>query len=285
MTPQVDVVIPAFGRTDLLGEAIASVLAQSYPHFTLTVVDDASPVPLENAVRVRDMRLRWLRLEKTQGPGAARNAGAALADAPYIAFLDSDDLWAREKLAEQVAFLEAHRALSWVHTHEVWQRNGITVKQKAEHRKQGGQFLIRAFERCLISPSAVMLRRNFFEASGGFHEPFFVCEDFELWLRLLAQAPVGYIDMPLTIKRAGAWPQLSTTRELDRYRVLALHRFWRLNRHKATMKATEASLLSEATKKTTILLKGALKYGHTAKARRYQAWLTLFNARRTRAIR
>jgi len=285
MNPQVDVIIPAFARGDLLDEAIESVLAQSYPYFTLTVIDDASLVPLENAVRVRDARLRWVRLEKTQGPGTARNTGVALGNAPYIAFLDSDDLWTREKLAVQVAFLEEHRALSWVHTDEVWQRDGVTVKQKSEHRKQGGQFLARAFERCLISPSAVMFRRKFFEASGGFHTPFFVCEDFELWLRLLAQAPVGFITEPLTVKRAGAWPQLSTTRELDRYRVLALHRFWRLTRNDGAAISHESHLLAEATRKTTILLKGALKYGNHAKAQRYQTWLTLFNARRTRAMR
>lgn len=281
----VDVVIPAFERPDLLGEAITSVLAQTHRDLTVTVVDDASPEPLEAQMKITDNRLRFIRQPKNLGPGLARNRGAAAGSAPLLAFLDSDDLWRPDKLEQQMKFIKTEPGYQWLHTDELWLRNGSEVKQKREHRKEGGQFLVRAFGRCLISPSAVMLRRNFFEQSGGFAPHFFLCEDYELWLRLLSAAPVGFVSEPLTIKRAGTWRQLSAAREIDRYRVLALHRFYREIRNKSTMTDYLEPLLREAEKKSAILEKGAAKYGHSARARKYQTWLTLFNARRTRLMR
>ncbi|HRP70558.1 MAG TPA: glycosyltransferase family A protein [Turneriella sp.] len=281
----VDVVIPAYERKELLREAVESVLAQTYNNFTLFIVDDASPTPLVHNWRISDSRLRFVRLIKNEGPGRARNAGVKEGNAPLIAFLDSDDLWHKDKLRAQVDFFRKNTSAEWVHTHEVWFRNGKEVKQKKEYRKEGGQFLTRAFERCLISPSSVVMRRSFFESVGGFEPHFYCCEDYELWLRLLLRAPIGYIDEPLTIKRAGAWSQLSQTPVLDRLRVLALHRFYRQLRNESTKQEYILPLLQEAEKKCTILLKGALKRNNNTQVTQYQAWLTLFNTRRTLLIR
>lgn len=282
---QVDVVIPAYGRAGLTAEAIRSVLSQTHGELRLWVADDASPEPLAAQISIQDSRLKFLRLEKNQGPGAARNHGARAGTAPFIAFLDSDDLWHGEKTEKQLDYLKKNPSCQWVHANEIWMRNGEVVRQKAEHRKQGGQFLERAFERCLIATSAVMFRREFFEKHGGFAPYFFVCEDYELWLRLLADSPVGFMDEPLAIKRAGAWEQLSATREIDRYRVLALHRFYRLHRNDVKLKEYMAALLLEAEKKTGLLLRGAQKYARTRRQKAYQAWLTLFSTRRTRDMR
>lgn len=283
--PVLDVVIPAHERPELTAEAIRSVLNQTLTDLRLFVVDDASETPLENQIGIDDPRLSFIRSEKNRGPGVSRNRGAAAGTSPYIAFLDSDDLWHAEKAALQIAYMKQNPQCRWMHTGELWLRNGREAKQKREHRKQGGVFFERAFERCLISPSAVLFGRRFFEETGGFAPHFFVCEDYELWPRAMAMAPVGYIDEPLTIKRAGTWPQLSATRELDRYRVLALHRFYRKLRRDPALQKYEISLLDEALHKCRILHAGAVKYGQVKKAARYQAWLTLFRARRTRAMR
>ena len=73
--------------------------------------------------------------------------------------------------------------------------------------------------------------------------------------------------------------------DVARYRVLALHRFYRATRNNSAMAKSLEPLLREAEKKSGILEKGAVKYGHSARARKYQTWVTLFNARRTRLIR
>lgn len=282
---RVDVVIPAFGRPALLNEAIESVLRQTYSDLSLFVVDDGSPHPIAPQVVFSDPRLKLLRLEKNGGSGPARNYGVAAGTAPLIAFLDSDDLWHPQKLERQVHYLSEHAGCEWLHCNEVWMRGSLEVKQRAEHRKQGGQFLERAFVRCLIATSAVVIRRRFFERHGGFARPFRICQDFELWLRLLADAPVGFLEEALAIKRTGDWVQSSATPEIDRFRVLALHRFYRQIRRDATAQAYIAPLLSEAGRKSRMLLMGAEKYGNHRRLRAYQAWFTLFNARRTRPIR
>lgn len=281
----VDVVIPAYGRIELLTEAIASVLNQTHRDLRLFVVDDASPEPLQPQLTTLNPQVQFFRLEKNSGSGPARNYGVAAGTAPLIAFLDSDDLWHPEKLAKQVAYLKDNPDCQWVHTNEIWRRGELEVKQRSEHRKQGGQFLLRALERCLIANSAVMFRRSFFEKHGGFAPAFRICQDFELWLRLLADAPVGFLEEPLAIKRTGDWPQASATPGIDRFRVLALHRFYRQIRGNPAMTKYLEPLLAEAEKKSRILQKGAEKYGRADAARRYQTWLTLFNARRTRLMR
>ncbi|MFO1471364.1 MAG: glycosyltransferase family A protein [Turneriella sp.] len=281
----VDVIIPSYGRSELLKEAVVSVLKQTFGALSLFIVDDASPEPLEPLLNVADERMHFLRLLKTIGPGGARNAGVTIGQAPFIAFLDSDDLWDLSKLEKQMALLQNQPSLQWVHCNEQWQRNGKPVLQRAEHRKQGGDFLERAFERCLIANSAVVFRRGFYEKHGGFNPHFPVCSDFELWLRMLADSPIGFLDEALVIKRAGHWPQVSSTPETDRYRVLALHRFYRQERNHAGFAMHAPALFKEAIYKCKILLKGARKYGKPAREKQYQAWLILFNTLRTRPMR
>lgn len=287
LQPLVDVIIPAHNRAALLHEAIDSVLQQSFKKLRLIVVDDASDLPLSQQVGISDSRLSFLRLEKNAGPARARNRGAEKGTAPYIAFLDSDDLWTPEKLSRQIDFFTAHPEYQWVHCNEEWRRGDVVVKQRSDFRKQGGQFLDRAIERCLISASCAVFRRAFFERHGGFVPSFRLCEDYELWLRMLANEPVGFLPEPLAIKRTGNWSQLSATPQIDRYRVLALHRFYR---HRKTHQLSEGlvgEVLSEAQNKCAILKKGSEKYAGTDSeaTRRYQAWFTLFNTLRTRAMR
>ena len=198
---------------------------------------------------------------------------------------DSDDLWDVSKLAKQMTQFENDPSLQWVHCNEQWQRHGKNVLQRTEHRKQGGDFLERAFGRCLIANSAVVFRRAFYEKHGGFNPHFPVCSDFELWLRMLADSPVSFLDEALVIKRAGDWPQVSSTPETDRYRVLALHRFYRQHRGHSAFHTHAPALFQEAIYKCEILIKGARKYGRAERERRYQAWLILFNTLRTRDMR
>ncbi len=90
----------------MLLEAIASVLAQSAPAFELIVIDDGSTDGISENERLRRMS-ETIRIERIdhRGPAAARNRGVALARAPLIAFLDSDDLWSPTKLERQFAFV------------------------------------------------------------------------------------------------------------------------------------------------------------------------------------
>lgn len=222
-TPLVSIVIPAYNRAWCLAEAVDSVLAQEFRDFELIVVDDGSadgtPLLLEgygDAIRV----LR----RGNRGVSAARNAGIAAARGGLIAFLDSDDLWLPGKLSRQVAFFTSHPEALICQTEEVWVRNGRRVNPGKRHRKRGGMIFEPSLDLCLVSPSAVMVRRELFERAGLFDESLPACEDYDLWLRVSCRFPVHLIETPLIVKRGGHADQLSRAWGLDRYRIAALEK-------------------------------------------------------------
>ncbi|MBW7885225.1 MAG: glycosyltransferase family 2 protein [Caldilineaceae bacterium] len=107
-TPLVSIVVPAYGGADYLGQAIDSVLGQTYPHFELIVVNDCSPDHTEEVVRsYADPRIVYLCHEQNRGAVAARNTGVEAARGDLIAYLDQDDYFHPEKLQRHVAYLQA----------------------------------------------------------------------------------------------------------------------------------------------------------------------------------
>ncbi len=108
-SPKVSVVIPAYNGAEFLGEAIRSVLGQTYPNFEIIVVDDASPDNSAEIVRgFDDQRLIYLAHKVNRGAVAARETGVRISTGEIIAFLDQDDLFHRAKLETHVAFLAKH---------------------------------------------------------------------------------------------------------------------------------------------------------------------------------
>jgi glycosyltransferase involved in cell wall biosynthesis len=178
--PAVAVVIPVRDRAAMIGEAVASVLAQTFRDAALVVVDDGSTdgtdAAAERAIAEAPWAAHVLRTAPA-GVSAARNVGAAAVDSAWIAFLDSDDLWLPAKLANQMAWLAAHPAYRIAQTGERWLDQGRHRNPRAWHRKEERLFP-RCLERCLVSPSAVAIRRDLYEALGGFDESFPICEDY-----------------------------------------------------------------------------------------------------------
>jgi glycosyltransferase involved in cell wall biosynthesis len=218
----VSVIIPTYNRAALVKEAVASVLAQTWREFELIVVDDGSTDDTSEALAPYASRLRLWRRESRGGVSAARNTGIAAARGDWLAFLDSDDLWLPEKLARQMTYLAAHPEQLWCQAEETWMRRGVQVKQPQTHRKIGGHIFCQSLERCMVSPSAVILHRRLLEQHGGFDEILPAAEDYDLWLRLSWRYEIGLLTEPLIIKRGGHADQLSVQWGLDRYRIQAL---------------------------------------------------------------
>lgn len=221
--PEVSVIIPTHNRRELVREAIASVGAQTHQDFELIVVDDGS----DDGTRemVREFPAVRYTFQKNRGVSAARNRGAALSRGRLLAFLDSDDFWQPQKLEIQAAFFTAHPAARICQTEELWLRNGVRVNPHQKHRKPSGDIFTRSLQLCLVSPSAVMMRRALFEQSGGFDETLPACEDYDLWLRIAAREPIYLIEEPLVVKRGGHADQLSHKFwGMDRFRVAALRK-------------------------------------------------------------
>ncbi len=232
MNPEVSVVIPAYNRRRMLCDAINSVIAQTQAAWELIVVDDGSTDGTFDDLRCGEMA-RVLStappacrivLERTarRGVAAARNRGAALASAPYIAFLDSDDLWMPDKLRRQLAYMRSHPQYPLVQTQEVWMRDGRRMNPGRRHQKRAGDIFEPSLRVCLISCSATMMSAALFREMGGFDERMRACEDYDLWLRILSAHPVGLLDEALVTRRAGHPDQLSAGPALDRFRIRAL---------------------------------------------------------------
>jgi glycosyltransferase involved in cell wall biosynthesis len=147
----VSVVIPTFNRWPMLAEAVASVVTQNGVDFELIIVDDGStdetPTRLANLARELTAAKHAIRILRTanRGPAAARNRGVAAAAAPYIAFLDSDDLWRPCKLRQQFERMKDAPECVVSQTDEIWMRRGVRVNPGLRHRKRAGDFFLTHF--------------------------------------------------------------------------------------------------------------------------------------------
>ncbi|HEY6299323.1 MAG TPA: glycosyltransferase family A protein [Candidatus Binatus sp.] len=268
MTPDVSVIIPTYNRRAMLPEAIDSVLAQSNQSFELIVVDDGSTDgSAENLARL-GQTIRFERIDHC-GPASARNRGVAMARAPLIAFLDSDDLWAPTKLERQLAFMRANLDCAISQTNEIWIRNGRRVNPGLRHRKRAGDIFIDSLRTCLISMSATMMRTELFRSLTGFDESMLAAEDYDLWLRILIGHEAGLLDESLVTRRAGHPDQLSaTTPALDRFRILALTKLLAYDRLSPARRTAVVEVLVE---KCRVYAGGLTRRGRIDQARLYES--------------
>jgi glycosyltransferase involved in cell wall biosynthesis len=264
--PQVSVIIPTYNRSAMLREAIASVLAQRDADYELIVVDDGSTdetratlADLKNVIVVRNQR---------RGPAAARNRGVAIARAPLIAFLDSDDLWAPEKLRRQLAFMRERPDCALSQTTEIWIRDGRRVNPGLRHLKRAGDIFLDSLKTCLISPSAVILQTDLLRAAGGFDEDLAAAEDYDLWLRILVDHEAGLLDEPMVTRRAGHPDQLSSSiPAIDRFRIIALLKLLANDRISIARRNAVTDVLIE---KCAILAQGALRRDRQSECNLYE---------------
>lgn len=203
--PLVSVIIPTHNRADLAVRAISSVLAQTYRNVECIVVDDASTDHTPQALRsIQDPRLIYLRHEQSKHASATRNTGIAAAKGEYIAFLDDDDEWLPEKLAKQVALLQALPATvgmvyCWM---DYYSDQGLISHHHPTLR--GGIFAQVLDTQPIGNSSTLLVRRAAVGRVGGFDETLprgndgdfirRVCRDFEVDLvpEVLVRAYVAH---------------------------------------------------------------------------------------------
>ncbi len=198
--PLVSVILPTYNRASLLVEAMESVLRQTYPHLELIVVDDGSTDDTAQQVhRFADPRIRYLRLDANRGVSHARNRGLQEARGELIAFQDSDDLWAPDKLARQVrAFLEADRPVgvwgSWEVLYPDGHRHRFPRQPPRENESMGVSLLHRGRGIC---PQVLLLPASWAKRSV-FPESLSNAEDVVYVLRL-ARLGLPFVFVPYVL--------------------------------------------------------------------------------------
>jgi glycosyltransferase involved in cell wall biosynthesis len=185
--PLVSVVMPAFNVETYIVEAIDSILAQTYRHWEIIVVNDGSTdstAALAERYASRDARIR-VHHQNNGGIAKARNVGWRLARGGYIAWMDADDVALPRRLELQVEFLKRNS--------DVGVLGGAYEEIDSKGRKTGRGFwpvrddyqIKEALSRyCSLADPTIMLRQELLENIGGYRDAFPVALDYDLWLRL-----------------------------------------------------------------------------------------------------
>jgi glycosyltransferase involved in cell wall biosynthesis len=254
----ISVIIPVYNRPILVKRAIDSVLNQIRPANEIIVVNDGSTDETSDSLLVYKNKMMIVH-QKNAGVSAARNHGIKIANGEWIAFLDSDDEWLPDKLKNAERYIKENPHIDIFQSNEIWIRNGKRVNPKRKHKKQAGDIFKASLELCLVSPSAVLLKRKLLNEVGFFDESLTVCEDYDLWLRISKKYPVGLCEKNDILKYGGHKDQLS-----QRYWGMDLFRIQAMKKHindpylsAENRKALYRTLLT----KYEILIKGFKKRG------------------------
>ena len=214
--PLVSVIIPTYNRVDKIRYAIDSVLGQDYPRLEIIVVDDGS---VDNTREVlRDFKNIKYIYKENGGVASARNKGLQEAIGEYIAFLDSDDMWGKNKLALQMELALRNPQLGIIYS-DIYFSND---QGKRMPKKQTGVKFFRGtvleelFKQPFIPTSSVVVKKECFESIGFFDEKFTVAEDSDMWLRISKDYTIDYIDKPLVCFCEGSLSSLSK----DNYKMI-----------------------------------------------------------------
>ncbi len=267
--PLVSVIIPTYNRAALLERAIGSVLCQTMRDWECIVVDDASTDGTEGALRSRGLlaHVKYVRLPLHKGVSAARNAGVEAAGGAWLAFLDSDDEWHAPKLERQMRWHERNPSYRIFQTREIWVRRGRRVNPPATHEKRHGYIFEDSLARCMVTPSSVVMEKSLFRDAGGFNESFPACEDYDLWLKITCEHPVGLVDECLLTRYGGHSDQLSATvPAIDRFRIQSIEDILASGK----LSAAQADLArTTLVKKARIMANGCRKRGNGEDYERY----------------
>lgn len=230
---RVSVIIPTRNNIDTLPATLRSIGLQQMTGVEIIVIDDGSTDGtrewLAEMMRESDM-LRVLHTESA-GPAGARNQGISISSAPIIAFADSDDTWTRGKLRFQVEYMEKNPEIGLTFT------DYRHVSPDGEDRGTCFEYWDSPFRRqppthffevdnaealllgCnLIGTSTVAVRKSLLQNANGFAEDLVSAEDWDLWLRLAAMAPVAATSMVATIYLMR--PGSLTSRSIDRMEAM-----------------------------------------------------------------
>lgn len=191
----VSVVIPTFNRARYLGEAIQSVLLQSYRELQVIVVDDGSTDDTGAVVRtISDPRVRYI-YQENRGVAAALNTGWRAARGAVIGRLDSDDAWLPELLAALVPYLEGDPSLGVVYARaRGMDEHGRPLSQLiGAPEKFPGATLKSLLYSDFVAPTAVIYRRACIEQIGGYDESLPGTEDWDAWIRMAEHCRFGFV--------------------------------------------------------------------------------------------
>jgi len=192
--PLISIITPTFNRERTITLAVESVLAQSYKHWELLIIDDGSLDGTGDRLSsyLEDDRIQY-HFQENQGQSIARNQGLQHARGAFVCFLDSDDLWTPGKLEQQVALMKAHPEVDILHGDEVMIDEQGRELSRENMRRYSGRIARQMLADNSVSINTVMVRRECFATMGGFSGRYGVADDYDIWLRFSARFRFLYV--------------------------------------------------------------------------------------------
>jgi len=189
--PLVSIITPSFNQAKFLRQTIESVLTQDYPNLEYIIIDGGSTDGSQEIIKEYEEKLAYWESIPDRGQTDAINKGFAKANGKYLAWLNSDDVYQPGAVAQAVDFLELHPDVGLVY--------GICTFIDAEGRTIGQfpaaqtdyQRLRRGFVH--IPQQSAFFRGDLWRKVGPLDPTFYFAMDYDLWVRLAAQAPVVYL--------------------------------------------------------------------------------------------
>ena len=213
--PKVTVFIPVYNREQYVGEAIESILAQTFSDFEILLVDDGSTDSSVDTIRsYTDPRIRLICNEKNLGIPKTRNKGVEQARGEYMAMLDSDDQAYPDRLKKQVAFLDTRpeyaQVGSWC---QMMDAQGHTLNKVKRQPVLPDDIHAQFLFRCAMSNRSIMARTAILQ-TYGYRNDFPRCQDYELHVRLAKKYKLGNIPECLVYGRIHPEQITGTTPDL-----------------------------------------------------------------------
>ena len=206
-TPRVSVIVPAYNAARTVDTALESVFAQTFRDFEVIVVDDGSSDDTAERVKAWGDRVT-LRRQANAGPAAARNHAIQHARGTLLAFLDADDVWLPTKLARQVQYFDRYPETGLLHAYAPTTRATLSVLLETPEQSEApmaaptNNYCELFHCKFFVKTLTVMVPRAVIEEVGPFDERReFHVEDWDLWLRIAARYPMGYLPETVAIHR------------------------------------------------------------------------------------
>lgn len=206
MKKTIDVIIPAYNAEKFIERTMRSVVFQTLPPEKIIVVDDGSTDGTVNVIKefakTSNIQIQ-LHLQENRGPNAARNEGLRHADSEFVAFLDADDVWTKNKLERQIEVFEKteFEKLGLVYTaYDLIDEHDVEVKYKflvfKLNTDMRGHVFDKMFDAMKItgSSSGVLIKRDCFRETGFFDETLKGAEDWDMWLRISENFSIDYVN-------------------------------------------------------------------------------------------
>lgn len=221
--PLVSIIVPVYNAGLFLDSTIESVLAQTYENWELILVNDQSTdgSKLVAEEYLGDKRIHWIDLKKNSGAATSRNAGIEIAKGRYIAFLDADDLWDKNKLAKQITFMQKKDCAFSFTGYEFATPSGVPNGKKVSVPET--ITYKQALKNTTIFTSTVIFDTEILPKESV-KMPAISSEDTATWWKVLKIIPEAYgIDEVLTYYRRNAG-------SLSANKKVAIRRIWHLYR-------------------------------------------------------